>query len=424
MNMRVIFSIYNVFWYLFLFFLIIRETLLRRPLLKYINPLSTQDIKKLKGKKIIWIQAVSVGETVAANTIVRELIKYFPDHQIVFTTHTPTGQAMAHKLLKDLAIITYFPLDFHVVMKRFIRLINPVMYLFFETEIWPNTIRFCKNAGAKIIMINGRISDHSYPNYLRLRFFLKHVLNLVDLFAMQSEEDAKRIKNLGANEDRIVITGNVKFDQQYPQIQPAEVQAFKQAYGWDDKLIFVAASTHRGEEETIIQTYLEIKKEMSFVLVLAPRHPERGPELEKLLRKNGLNYTKRTWQTHPTIPEVLLLDTFGELGLIYAAGDVVFVGGSLVKVGGHNVLEAAFQQKVVIYGPYMNNFRDSKILLEKIEAGLVVHNKIELLSTIKKLVNNKEFYQTRGIMAREKILTNRGASKKTIEHVFELMKQA
>ena len=414
-----------IFAVLLLPYFVCRNLILRRPLLPYFKNLSRQNLERLDGKPVIWIQAVSVGETVVANCILGEIRKLLPDYQIVFTTTTPTGQAMAKKLLDETTIITYFPFDFPWLVKRFIRLTKPRLFIMVETEIWPNAIRYAHDLGTKVAIINGRISDRSFKRYLKGRRFLKGVLSRIDLLAMQSADDANRIGELGADLHRIMVTGNAKFDQDYPEFSNEELQQFRDQYGWDGSdRVFTAASTHHGEDEVIIAAYLQLLQTQAYNLILAPRHPERGGEIERLLTAAGLPFCKRSAGGSGNGVKVILLDTFGELGMAYAQAEVVFVGGSLVKTGGHNVLEAAVQAKPVLYGPYMHNFRESKRLLEEVDAGFAVHNSAEMVAKIQELTMNTYTYRHRASSARKAVLANKGAAQSAARLVADLVGQS
>jgi 3-deoxy-D-manno-octulosonic-acid transferase len=408
-------------------FFIIRNLALRRPVLSYFFNLSRTQAAQLKDKQVVWIQAVSVGETLVAESIIGEIKKLHPDYQIVLTTTTPTGQQIAKEKMGDQALVTFFPLEFPFFMKWFITKVHPMLFIMVESEIWPNAIRYCKEAGAKIALVNGRIGNRSYQNYSRVIGFMKIVFQQIDLFAMQSVEDANRIGLLGAPLTRIMVTGNAKFDQEYPSFSQEQLENFRKQYQFKkENLLFTAASTHHGEETIVIQAYLDLLKTEPAYLIIAPRHPNRGDEVATLLEQSHLSYVRRSSGKVVLTPtgsqdcSVLLLDTFGELGLAYAVSDVVLVGGSLVQmknIAGHNVLEAAVQEKPVLYGPYMDNFRESKRLLEEVDAGFTVHDAAEMSKTIQDLMKDQELYQQRVIKAKAAVLANRGATEHTAAYI-------
>jgi 3-deoxy-D-manno-octulosonic-acid transferase len=427
---KIAYFIYNIIvcvvLLLVLPYFIIRNIILKRPVLPYFFNLSKPEVATLQGKSVVWVQAVSAGETLVAESIIRELKKLQPGIKIVFTTTTPTGYQVAKQKLNDLALVTYFPLELPFFMKRLINKMQPSLFIMVESELWPNAIRYSKEAGAKVALVNGRISNRSYHNYLRLAGFVKKVFQQIDLLAMQSVEDANRIGTVGAPLTRIMVTGNAKFDQQYPSFNQEQLDSFRKLYQFKkENLIFTAASTHRGEEEIIIQAYLDLLKEELAYLIIAPRHPDRVEEVAALLQQSQLSYTKRSSGEPAKECSVLLLDTFGELGLAYAVADVVLVGGSLIKmkgIAGHNVLEAAVQQKPVLYGPYMDNFRESKRLLEEVDAGFTVHDAVELTQTIQDITRDRALYQQRAESAKAAVLANRGAVQQTVNFLIEILR--
>lgn len=423
---KIAYGMYNFFLAVAAVFLIpyfvIRNLILRRPIFPYFKLPPSTELQKIEGKPVIWIQAVSVGETVVAKVILDELLKRLPDYGVVFTTTTPTGQAMAHKILGESVCITYFPFDFPFLVKRFLKTVRPRMLVLVETEIWPNAIRLAKQFGCKVTLVNGIISDRSFKRYQAFPSFLKTVFGYFDILAMQSAENANRIGTLGAPLERIQVTGNSKFDQNYPKFSPEQIDAFINQYGWEkDTPIFTAASTHRGEEDIILAAYQRLIEEEPYHLIIAPRHPERAEEVIALLNERHLSFVRRSQSTGTEKAPILLLDTFGELGLCYAAADVVFVGGSLVDVGGHNLLEAAVQAKPVMYGPYMHKSRPSKQLLEEVDAGFTVRNELEIVQTIKELTADRSLYRKRADNARNAVLSNQGASQKTVNLLVALL---
>lgn len=419
---------YNLFLglasFLIIPYFIIRNMVLRRPVFPYFRSISKNELKKLGDKPVIWIQAVSVGETVVSHIILGELRKLLPDFSIILTTTTPTGQEMAKKLFGDEFLITYFPFDIPFFVKRFIRQIQPELFIMTETEIWPNAIRCSKEFGSKVAIVNGFISDHSYQRYQKFKPFLTEVFNQVDLLAMQSAEYANRIGQLGAPLERIQVTGNAKFDQKYPEYPEELLSHFLNHYGWSKhRPIFTAASTHRGEEEIIIEAYLKMIAEEPVYLILAPRHPERANEVIAILKDKNLEFTRRSETQVIRATNILLLDTFGELGLAYALADLILVGGSLVDIGGHNVLEAAAQSKPVMYGPYMHKARESKLLLEMVDAGFAVKNSEEIVARSKELLKDPELYLKRANAAREAVFSNKGAAENTARLAAQLVRE-
>jgi 3-deoxy-D-manno-octulosonic-acid transferase len=410
----------------FLPYFLIRNLVKRRPIFAYFRKLSSDRLRQIAGRPVIWVQAVSVGEVIVANIVIKELRRLLPQHAIVLTTTTPTGQAMALKLLGEEALVSYFPFDLPGLVKRFIAQINPCLFVMMEAEIWPNVIRYCRKTGVKVALVNGLISDRAFKSYSRFTVFMKTVLAQVDLLAMQTAEGATRVGRLGAPEERIRMVGNAKFDQAYPEFGLEVKQEFLQQYQWEEAdPILVAASTHKGEEPIVITAFQTLLAETpSFKLILAPRHPERGEEVAVLLKEAGLSFKRRSTGQGAATPQVVLLDTFGELGLAFNVADLVFMGGSLTPVGGHNVLEAAAQFKPVIYGPYMYKTRESQRLLEEVDAGFTVHDAVELAATVRRLRSDSVLYEKRGRAAYQAVLRNKGSAAQMAALVAALLKEA
>jgi 3-deoxy-D-manno-octulosonic-acid transferase len=296
-------------------------------------------------------------------------------------------------------------------VRRVIHGINPVVVLVAETELWPNFFRELKKAGIPSALINGRISLNSHKNYVKFKRFFGQVFSNVDLFCMQSEEDAGRIRDIGADPAKVIVTGNLKFDQRIPVNQPAPVAISA------GKKVITAGSTHRGEEEALLDVFTQLRaKYPELMLIIAPRHPERFDEVEGLVNKAGYECLKRTKLKGP-IKDVLLLDTIGELRAFYALCDIAFVGGSLVKVGGHNLLEPAAMKKPVIFSRYMFNFKEISEALMSVGGGVMVKDKGELYRQFDRLLADKELANRMGERAFRVIEMNSGAAKRTLDAV-------
>jgi len=368
---------------------------------------------KIRDEKLIWAHAASVGEVVAIGNLIRALRKRCPGYNFVVSTLTSTGQTMARKAIPDARALVYFPLDFSCIVRRVLDTINPKLFIIAETEIWPNLIREAKNRRIPIIVANGRISVDSFRKYKMVKFFMKRILEKVDLFIMQSQMDAERIISLGADASKVTVTGNLKFD--------VEDDILLRAGGLDLKInrpILVAGSTHRGEEEIILDVYREIRNLYpDMLLILAPRHPERISEIERLLNNKNFKFARRTQLSSQfsdgELGEVILLDTVGELGRFYVLARIVFVGGSLVPAGGHNILEPASLGKGVLFGPYMDNFQEISQCFVSMGAARVVSNKEELMSSILELLKNPEKLEKMGRIAFEIVKGHRGVAEKS-----------
>lgn len=388
--------------------------------------ISEQIQKIFKDQPTIWIHAVSVGETVAASSLVKEIKDQLPEHKILFSTVTTTGQEMAHKIIDDADEIIYFPLDLNFAVKKAIKSINPELIIVMETELWPNFINQADKNNNKIMFANARISDSSYKSYKYLGPLLKDMINKVDLFDMQSEEDAKRIINLGANKNRVFSSGNTKFDQTYAEINSSAADKYYKEFKIQkNQPVFIAGSTHDDEEKHLLEVYKDLKNQYSdLVFILAPRDVERDEEIKGIFKSEGINTVKRSSieKREPGIQDVIILNTIGELAKVYTIADLVFVGGSMMGKGGHNILEPAAQEKLVFFGPDMFNFKDSTRLLLENNVGIQVNNWKELSKKLLYYLNNKEELEAKGKKARKVILKNRGASERIVKNALKILK--
>ena len=377
-------------------------------------------LSKLSGERPVWIHAVSVGEVMTTIPLIRKLKKKYPDQKIVLSTVTVTGNYTATLNAKEADAVIYFPFDYPFIVKRVIRTINPKLFITLETELWPNFLRTLKRNHIPSVVISGRISKNSYPRYRWTRFFFSKVLKNIDAFYMQTDVDARRIMDIGAPRDRVVTVGNLKFDQSLPIVTEEEkAEFYKMLYVNEGQKIFIAGSTHRGEEDIILDIFQTLKKSHpDLILILAPRHPERFNEVAQLITRYRLRDIKRTAltrqaQTNPY--DVILLDTIGELSKLYSIGTIIFVGGSLVPIGGHNVLEPAVHKKAVLFGPHMDNFLEISSHLMNNGGGLQVHTKKELLTHAQKLLSDDTLRNDLGEKAFEIISPNQGAIEKAME---------
>ncbi len=373
-------------------------------------------VKKVIGKtRPIWVHAVSVGEVMAAHPLVRELKKKYPDTKLIMSTVTVTGNYTALQRVPEADAVFFFPFDYPWIVRRVISRINPLIVLVAETELWPNFFRELKRSGIPSAVINGRISPHSFRNYMKLRRFFSFVFSHVNLFCMQSTEDAARILEIGAPEGRVKVTGNLKFDQKMPAITSSPVSLPS------GSKVITAGSTHRGEEEALLEVFRRLREKFpKLILILAPRHPERFDEVEGIVSRAGYDCQRRTKFRDP-VRDVLLLDTIGELRSFYAVCDIAFVGGSLVKVGGHNLLEPAAMKKPVIFSRYMFNFKEISEALMSAGGGILVKDKEELYVQAEKLLSDKQYAQRVGNRAFGVIEANSGAAKRTIDAVGRLI---
>ncbi len=374
-------------------------------------------LDKVAKKNCIWVHAASVGEIVAASPLIREFRKEFPKSPILVSVVTTAGYEMANRIIKDANSIIYFPLDLPWRAGSILRRIHPRIFMPVETELWPNFLKTAKKLNIPVMMVNGRISDKSVKRYKHLRSVLDDMISTVKKFAMQSPIDAKYIMRLGAPPELVTVTGNTKFDQTYTDVKTAEKEKLLKEMGLSSKGgIFLAGSTHRGEEGAILEAFAALRKKFPEVkLIIAPRELLRTTEVAALCRHKGFIVARRTELLEKPAKnhDILLLDTIGELGKVYSIGSVIYVGGSLITHGGHNILEPAAHGKAIIVGHNMFNFKDSHVLFTKRRACITVHDGKELTKALLHLFENEE---ERRRMERETLLIvreNKGASKKT-----------
>lgn len=373
----------------------------------------------------IWIHAVSVGEAMAVKGLIEELRKAYPEKKFVISTVTATGNKIARAIAAKSDLVTYLPLDFSFIVKKAIDKINPSLFILAETEIWPNLISYLWKRKIPVITVNGRISDSSFRGYLSARFLFKPLLRKVSLFCVQAGRDAQRLERLGVAADKIHVTGNMKFD--LPAYPDKEMEDFRQErrsiLGLIQKeSLFVAGSTHPGEETAILSIYKELLGRFGGLrLLLAPRHPERSREITRAALSFGfapvLISALPSACPAGSAPPVFILDTVGQLISYYAAGDIVFVGGSLVKKGGHNILEPASLARPVIFGPYMFNFQDIADLFLSRRAAIRVNNPEELKVNIARLLANPQEAVELGRRGQALIQENRGATQRNLQYL-------
>ena len=382
-------------------------------------------LEPVANKGCIWIHAASVGEIVAASPLIKEFRLEFPEKPILVSVVTNNGYEMANRIVKDADSIIYFPLDLPWLSSSVVRKVMPSVFLPVETELWPNFLKAARKYQIPVMMVNGRISDKSVNRYHHLRGVLKDMIGTVKKFCMQSPIDAKYIIKLGANPDLVTITGNTKFDQTYTDVAPEEKQNLIDQMGLrGSEAILLAGSTHKGEENLILEAFRQLKKEIPTAkLVIAPRDILRVAEITETAKIFGMKVKTRTAlnKNLETGHDVVLLDTIGELGKVYSVGDVVYVGGSLVSHGGHNILEPAAHGKAIIVGPNMFNFKDTYALFSNRNACLTAHDAVELGSTILKLFRNPELRKKMEEETLAIVRENRGASRKSAILLREML---
>ena len=365
-------------------------------------------------RSTIWVHAVSVGEVLAVSRLVDEMRRRWPAARVVVSTSTDTGQKLARTRFGAESVF-YFPLDFAFAIRPYLQVLQPELVVIAETEFWPNFLRLSKRNGARLAVVNARISDRSWPGYRRLRWWLPGVISKVDLFLAQTYEDRKRLIDIGAPEDRVEVTGNLKFDVEPPSPPPVMAslrQSFQESGAGP---ILVCGSTVDEEEERILlQAFQNIlASHPRSVMILAPRHPERFPVVASLLESIGIRFWRRSlWSGEPVSGGILLLDSIGELAPVYGLADIAFVGGSLVPKGGHNIIEPARYGVPIVVGNHYENFRDIIGLFQAHDAVRIV-GPAELPLVLMELISDEAERKTLGRRAAETWRSQTGATERT-----------
>lgn len=389
----------------------------------------------------IWIHAVSVGEVLAVSGLVAELRREFPPERIVISTTTATGRKLARERFGEDNVF-YFPLDFGFAVRRYIAALRPRLVILAETEFWPNFLRMAKQSGAKIAVVNARISDRSLGGYRRWRAWMRRVLGNVDLFLAQSEEDARRLNEIGAAAERVQVGGNLKFDFKPPQRTPLCDELRERLRRAAAFPVLVCGSTVGLEEFAMLGTFQRLLKDFpNALMILAPRHPERFDEVAELAQRfesrsapPHLNLTNLGFWRRSQLPSnavlrggVLLLDSIGELAAIYSLATIAFVGGSLVPRGGHNILEPAYFGAPILVGPHTENFRDVVQIFERADALRIVRGfreggeKGDLGKVLRELINDSASRDEMGRRAAEVMRSNVGGTARTLAALKALM---
>lgn len=376
--------------------------------------------KTLGDRPVIWLHAVSVGETIAARPLLKALRNRYPNHAIVLSSTTETGRGVAEGYAdKDLCI--YFPFDFLPAVTRALNVVRPRMVIIMETEIWPNFTRQAALRKIPVLLANGRISDRSFPRYVRFGWFFRHALERFAHLCMQTDTDRERICAIGAPVERTVTTGNLKYDIPYRQVEAPERQELRERYAIPSAAtVMTAGSTHPGEEQQVLAVYQELCATHDHLfLVLVPRHPERATEVAALLTQMAIPFRRRTALAAGAASfatgEVLLVDTIGEMMQLYALADLVFVGGSLVPTGGHNLLEPASLGIPCMFGPHMTNFREIAALVLDYGAGIQVESGNVLAQACRELIDTDELRRVLGQNGLKLMRDKGGATARHLE---------
>jgi 3-deoxy-D-manno-octulosonic-acid transferase len=377
----------------------------------------------------IWLHAVSVGETLTARALAADLKERYPRHRLFISTTTMTGQQIARSSFQMADGIFYFPIDLPFVVRRVLDIVRPQLFIMMETEIWPNLLRECQARGIRTIVINGRISPRSFPRYRLVRPLFRRVLALIDRYCVQGEETAGRLALLGAPRARITITGSLKFDAlQAPGgaagLERGADRVLRYFHVATQRPVIVAGSTMPGEHEIVLKAFERVRTLAGNpLLILAPRKPEHFADAEALSRDAGFRTVRRSRLTidEEIKADVVLLDTIGELAQVYQVAWVVFVGGSLVDIGGHNIMEPAIYGKPIVFGPHMQNFAEIAESFLGADAALQIRDGRELEDTLIDLLANPARRTRLGEAARALVDANRGAKARTLDAMATLL---
>ncbi|CAN5421778.1 3-deoxy-D-manno-octulosonic acid transferase [soil metagenome] len=387
-----------------------------------------------KGKKVVWIHCVSVGESNAARPLIQRIKDDFPNCRIVVSTTTRSGQKLARSIFADIAdVVIYFPFDWKSTVRRSLRRIKPSVVLLMETEIWFNFIRETNRRRARIAIVNGRLSEKSFRRYGYIKRFIRRLFGKLDMALMQEKADATRLMSLGLRASKVKVTGNLKFDHNVEEHETALTNEFRDRFGISpDAPLIIAASTHAPEEEWILNAFKEVWKSSGANLprlMIAPRHPERFGEVVNSIKGTGFTWVKRSEaeSSRDKVAEVILLDSIGELRAAYPLAEIVFVGGSLIPHGGQSIFEPAAAGRAIVTGPHTANFeaavsefldRDALIQLPSVAEKEIVP---KLVATFGDLLKDSVQRKQLGKNAHEVMDNNRGAVDRTIEFLTPLL---
>ncbi len=370
-----------------------------------------------RGERSIWIHAVSVGEVIAAGILVPRLREAFPGTRLALSVTTPTGRKVAEERLSGIDDLFYCPFDLSFILRKMLARVRPTALIVIETEIWPNLLREARRAGAVTLLVNGRISDRSFPGYFRIRFFLRRYLKEIDRFLMQGETYARRIEEIGAPRESIRVVGSLKFDAAQDGAAPPSARVTPEG-----RRILVAGSTLDPEERIVFSVFERLRiSAPDLFLAIAPRHLPRFDAVWELASARGLRVARRSRGENVGEADVLVLDTLGELASIYAEADYAFVGGSLASWGGHNIIEPASWGKPVLFGPHMQNFADIARIFLDAGAAIQVRDEAELESALRDLLASRERCEELSRNAQAVVAENRGASNRTVSALKEIL---
>jgi 3-deoxy-D-manno-octulosonic-acid transferase len=410
----------------FFAFRFLRERRFRERLRHNFGFFSPETLAKVAGLKPVWFQAASVGEVVAASSIIKEFKRQMPAIPVLISSGTTSGYEMAQRILPEADAVIFYPPDLPWLPGRIVNRIHPRAYVPVETELWPNFLRAARKQSIPVVMVNGRIGERSVGHYRQMRRMFTKMLDTVERFCMQSTIDAQYVIKLGADPHKVIVTGNTKYDQNYSQVSAAEKTAFLSELGFTGSgPVLVAGSTHRGEEEIMIEILRELRTHMPGVkLLIAPRDIPRSDGIVELVRRHGLTAELRSKMS--AVPDrsgvtVVVLDTIGELGRFYSLADLVIICGSFVPHGGHNILEPAAHGKPIIVGPHMFNFKDTYALFSSRNAVATALDAKELAQKAREILTDRKLAERMGNEAAAIVAENRGAAVRTVEQLKQIL---
>ena len=377
--------------------------------------------QRKNSRKCIWLHGASIGEINASEILINRLRELYPDAELAISTTTPSAQKLVKKKYPEIRSF-FFPIDLSIIIRRVLNRIRPDVIILGEQELWLNLIRLANDINVPVILLNGRMTKHSTKRYRLIKPLIRRIWNKVSYFCVQNEEYLERFRKLGVHRNKLKITGNMKYDL-LNAAAPSQDISYKQIFGIDDNLVIVAGSTHPPEEEIIIDAYAELKNKFKNLrLIIAPRHPFRFDEVNKIIQTKGFEVWRRS-SIDATVNKsaVILLDTMGELNKIYQIADIVFVGGSLVQRGGQSILEPAAAGKAMIFGSDMANFRDIADRLIKEDAAISVADKSGLHQAFLSLLAEPVRRNQIGAKAKDIISRYQGATVQNMEFIRKLV---
>jgi 3-deoxy-D-manno-octulosonic-acid transferase len=431
------FWLYNVLWLLAfpgVFGYLVLRSLFSGKYRHNLRPrlgLGLKDRPKTIDRRVIWVHALSVGEVLSAVSLLHNLRDEFPQYELFFTTTSETGQQVAQERLAGLNCrFSYLPLDLWWIVRRMVKTIGARLFVLVETDLWPNLLWCLAREGTPVVLVNGKISDRSFPRYRLGRRFISEAFNNIDVLCMQSEEDGRRMRMLGVKASKVEVTGNIKFDQPSSKSVRSERDQLKRELGWiPPSATWIAGSTHPGEEYIILKVYAKLREEFPTLgLILAPRSQQRFAEVFGMVKKRGWQTARRSQlsgENRRSVQiDVLVLDTLGELASFYSLGNFAFVGGSLVNFGGHNPLEPAQRGLPVVFGPHMENFKEVSTILTESGGGFQISTEAELFEQVKCWLVAPAKCKKQGEKALGILEAHQGAVARSMEVIRGLLKSS